>query len=448
MENTNSIAAEFGGISFGDKRLDSRFAGTVEQLGKHAKGSVLGATGGRSNARGFYRLLGNDRFSPEKLRSWVQKTTAGRLSGKVLLIQDTSDINLNGHKKTEGLGFCSEHTLGVKIHSCIAVSPEGVPLGLLTQKYETRAVRKDSRTKWELKRRPIEEKESYRWLETMRESLVSLPPEAEPITVCDREGDFYELYAEAQSLGADFVIRVIHDRMSDTDEKTVTQLRLTEPVGTATVTIPRYSRNGRKAREVEMEVAYRRVTLKKPTRIAGDSPGKLGMTLVRISETGKAGDGIEWILATNTYIESADDCMKIVGYYIRRWQIERFHFVLKSGYRVEKIQQRTVEKINSMLFIYSVLAMYIMKVTFMARVCPDLPCDVFFDETEWKFLYRIVKKTKKPPVKPYPLSEAVRYIAELGSYRRAPSDGPPGLKSVWQGLFRLFETVEILVAQV
>ena len=65
MENTNNIAAEFGGISFGDKRLDQRFEKTAEQLGKHAKGSVLSATGGRNNARGFYRLLENDKFSLE-----------------------------------------------------------------------------------------------------------------------------------------------------------------------------------------------------------------------------------------------------------------------------------------------------------------------------------------------------------------------------------------------
>ena len=147
---------------------------------------------------------------------------------------------------------------------------------------------------------------------------------------------------------------MIHDRKSDTGEKTVTQLRLTEPIGVATVTIPR-----RKDREVDMEVAYRRVTLKKPKRIVGDSPEELEMTLVRIGERGKGKGGIEW-----------------------------------------------------------------------------------------KFLYRIGKKTKIPPKEPYPLSEAVRYLAEPGSYRRAPSDGPPGLKSVWQGLFRLFETVDILVDQV
>ena len=51
----------------------------------------------------------------------------------------------------------------------------------------------------------------------------------------------------------------------------------------------------------------------------------------------------------------------------------------------------------------------------MSRVLPDLSCDVFFDETEWKCIYRVAKKTKKPPEEPYPLSDAVRYIAELGN---------------------------------
>jgi hypothetical protein len=448
MDNTNITAAELGEIGFGDKRLDNRFAKAAEQLGKHAGGSVLSAMGDRNDARGFHRLLENEKFSLEKLQTRVQKATSERLSRKVLPIQDTSDINLNGHKKTEELGYCSEHVLGVKIHSCIAVSPEGVPLGLLTQRYETRTAQKDARTKEELKKRPIAEKESYRWLETLRESLRTLPDEAEPITVCDREGDFYELYAEAQNLGADFVIRVIHDRKIEADEKSVTQLRLTEPMGNAIVTIPRDSRGNKKAREVEMEVAYTRVTLKNPKRIAGDSPEKLNVTLVRVSEKSVADDKIEWILATNMDIGNADDRMKIVGYHIRRWQIERFHFVPKSGFQVEKIQQRTVEKVESMLFIYSVLAMYVMKITFTARICPDLPCDVFLDELEWKFLYRIVKKTKKPPDGPYPISEAVCHIAKLGSHKRAPSDDAPGLTSVWKGLFRLFEAVEILVAQV
>jgi hypothetical protein len=103
-------------------------------------------------------------------------------------------------------------------------------------------------------------------------------------------------------------------------------------------TIPRVSRRNRKVREADMEVACTRVTLEKPKRIVGDLPGKLDMSLARISKIGKTADKIEWLLATNTEIGRAEDCMGIVGYSVRRWPIARFHFVLKSGYRVERIQ--------------------------------------------------------------------------------------------------------------
>ena len=84
-----------------------------------------------------------------------------------------------------------------------------------------------------------------------------------------------------------------------------------------------------------------------------------------------------------------------------------------------------------------------MTVTYIGRVLPDTPCDVFFDTDEWQILYRIIHKTKVPPSQPYSMSDAVRYLGQLGSYKRAPSDGPPGLKVIWQGLFKLYEFIEL-----
>ena len=119
----------------------------------------------------------------------VKKTTVSQMNGIVLLIQDTSDINLNGHKKTEGLGYCSEHVRGIKLHSCIAVKLEGSPIGLLDQAYETRQEAKSTLTPKEKAARTIEEKESYRWLQMLKDSIKDIPEDVIPITVCDREGD-------------------------------------------------------------------------------------------------------------------------------------------------------------------------------------------------------------------------------------------------------------------
>jgi len=157
---------------------------------------------------------------------------------------------------------------------------------------------------------------------------------------------------------------------------------------------------------------------------------------------------IEWILATSLPLNNATDIMAIVEHYIQRWKIERFHFVLKSGCNAEKIQQRTFERIKPVLLIYSVIALYIMSVTFAGRILADMPCSFLFDDDEWKILYRIVHKTKNPPAVPYSMVDAIKYLGQLGGYKRSPSDGEPGLNVIWKGLFKLYDAMEIIMGQV
>jgi hypothetical protein len=437
----------FSEIDFGDKRLTKRLVETLEQMAKNPTKSILGATKDRNSARGFYRLLGNAKFSLVKLAEESRKITIEKIveHKTVLAIQDTTDDNLNGHKKTEDLGYSSEHVLGIKIHSCIAVTPEGLPLGLLSQSYETRKEAKSKLTKAEKAARPIEEKESYRWLEMLRDSTKDIPDSVNVITICDREGDFYELYAEAMKIGKDFVIRVTHDRKTTENEKVIEKIRDRESCGQVTVDIPRNTRNNRPARKAVMEVACCSVNVLKPDTInSANVLESIQMNIVRITEISVKDDQekIEWILATSLPVTNADDAIKIVEYYVQRWKIERFHFVLKSGCKIEEIQQRSYERIKAVLFIKSVIAMFIMTITYIGRILPDLPCNVFFEDDEWKILHKIVNKTKYAPDEPYSLADAVKYLGTLGGYKRAPSDGPPGLKSVWNGLHELYNVLE------
>lgn len=434
----------FSEIDFGDKRLTKRLVKTVEQMTKNSQKSILGATKGRSSAKGFYRLLGNDKFSMDKLteEATIEKILEHKI---VLAIQDTTDNNLNGHKKTEGLGYSSEHVLGIKVHSCIAITPEGLSLGLLGQSYETREEAKSKLTKAEKAARPIEEKESYRWLEMLRDSTKDIPDRVNVITICDREGDFYELYSEAMELGKDFIIRVIHDRKTDEDERVMEKIRNTKACGQVTINIPRDTRNNSPARQAELEVAYCSVIVLKPDSVKNDkAQDSIQMNIVRITEVGveEGKEKIEWILATSRPVNNADDVIKIVEYYVQRWKIERFHFVLKSGCEVERIQQRTYERIKQVIFIKSVIAMFIMTITYIGRILPGLPCSVFFEDEEWKAMYKIVNKTKFAPEEPYSLADAIKYLGTLGGYKRSKSDGPPGLKSIWNGLCELYKALE------
>jgi hypothetical protein len=141
-------------------------------------------------------------------------------------------------------------------------------------------------------------------------------------------------------------------------------------------------------------------------------------------------------------VETAEAAYERVYYYTQRWKIGRFHYVLKSGCAVEKLQERSMDKTTLLVLMYSVIAVMVMNMTYIARIHPKEPCTVFFEEDEWKVLYCAANKMKKAPGKPYSIEEAVRYLGWLGGPRGAPSDGPPGVKTVWTGLI----TLNILLA--
>jgi hypothetical protein len=206
-------------------------------------------------------------------------------------------------------------------------------------------------------------------------------------------------------------------------------------------TIPRNSQKNQPEREAVLSIRSKSFEVKKPYQRRNDKhlSASVRMTVIYISEDQPL-EGIEpikWVLATNESVTDANDAMKISGYYVQRWKIERFHYVMKSGCQIEKIQQRNVDKIITVLLMYSVIAIKILNVTYLARIEPEIPCSVILNEDEWKVLYCTVNKTQIPPDEPYAIAEAVIYIARLAGWGGAKSDGAPGLKVIWLGFSKL-----------
>jgi hypothetical protein len=158
---------------------------------------------------------------------------------------------------------------------------------------------------------------------------------------------------------------------------------------------------------------------------------------VREEQQGKAAEPIEWFLMANEPVKDAQAAYEKVMRYVQRWKIEQFRHVLKSGCAVEKLQERSIEKTKTLILMYPIIAAAIMNITFIARVHPQLPCTACFEEGEWKALYCAANKTRKPPDKPYTIAEAVTYLSWPGGPKRAPSDGPSGVKTIWIGLEKL-----------
>jgi hypothetical protein len=373
----------FAGIDYSDLRINKRVEQVVEDLTNNSQEMLFSATGSRSNAKAAYRLLANKKFTTEKLAKGNAEKVVEMMAGEpvVLLVQDTTDTNYNTHKKTKGLGYSSEKVLGIKIHTCLAMSEKGVPFGVMAQNCFTREKSKNEMSNSEKSKRPIEEKESNRWLETMRETTAQIPESTTAITICDRECDFYEFYNEAKNIGEYFIVRIVNNRVTESGEKVRQLLENAVVAGTVSVNIPRDSRRNIPARVAEMDIAFVQVDLVKPViRKEEHINASVTLTVVQIKEKNPP-DGIkpiEWFLATNVPITNAQEAFKVVEYYVQRWKIERFHHVLKSGCNIEKIQQRSYDRIVTLILIYSVIASYILAMTLTAQASPDATCDIFF----------------------------------------------------------------------
>ncbi|MDR1317043.1 MAG: hypothetical protein LBK13_09245 [Spirochaetales bacterium] len=218
QEKSFDMAEEFNGLDFHSARLKGRFIRTMETLGKQPDKSILYSSENRAEAKAAYRMPGNEDFDRQEIIRTHREATIRRMAeygGPILAVQDTTGVNYNTHIKTEGIGYISDKTLGVNIHSCIAVTADGLVLGVLDQSGYNRPEPGDEPASHDSKKaRPAEEKESFRWLETLERSTADIPEGVKVISVCDREGDMYELFAKAGELGEAFLIRIVQNRMT------------------------------------------------------------------------------------------------------------------------------------------------------------------------------------------------------------------------------------------
>ncbi len=208
---------EFADVELQDARLNARCGELAAKLGEHPSLPLNQACEDLAGAKAAYRFFDNDDVTPERILAPHQQRTVERMAShpRVLAIQDTTLLNYTHHPKTEGLGPIGKKSLkqrGFTLHSTLAVLPDGLPLGLLTQAILTRPENESSHRPEECRLQPIEEKESYRWLQAFEQTLALAPTGVEVITVCDREADICEMFAFAHKNNAPLLVRASSDR--------------------------------------------------------------------------------------------------------------------------------------------------------------------------------------------------------------------------------------------
>src|SRR5438105_11936025 len=157
------VIEELSAANFGDQRLTKRFMRLVSDLAARPEATVPQACADAAATKGAYRFWDHEQLSPEAIRAAHRTKTVERVQQErtLLAIQDTTTLNFNSHAKTRGLGpIDGQRTQGLQVHSVLAVSAQGVPLGLLHQQVWARDPGQTGK-KHKRKQVPIQEKESY-----------------------------------------------------------------------------------------------------------------------------------------------------------------------------------------------------------------------------------------------------------------------------------------------
>ncbi|MCY0903228.1 MAG: IS4 family transposase, partial [Firmicutes bacterium] len=148
---------------------------------------------------------------------------------------------------------------------------------------------------------------------------------------------------------------------------------------------------------------------------------------------------IEWMLLTTLPITTLAEGLQCLTWYTYRWRIERYHYILKSGCQIEKLQLETKDRLMRALAVYSIVASRLLRLTYQARETPEAPCTEALSESEWRALYTATHKRTIVPKHPPTMQTAILWIAKLGGFLGRKHDGNPGLKVLWRGFRRLHD---------
>jgi hypothetical protein len=411
LEGDRWAEQEFGTCELGDHRLTRRLVKIVTAEAAQPGASHTAAAGGDAHqAKACYRFLRNQ--APEmnvaNLLETHRTQTLRRCKSHptVLVVQDTTELNFTSRPQCEGLGQTKANqttatTRSLNLHSSLALAAEsGLPLGVLRlHGYAPEPAQgKDPH-------RPIEEKESCRWIEAYQDAnhVATLLPGTRVINVTDREGDFFELFdwRRRQPGGAEahLLVRAQHDRkLEGTDAKLFAELAGAPLAATVKIAVPRQrehlgkpsapGRPGLPARAAEVELRYQEVALLAPATPALRGRPPLRVWAIHLHEKNPppGATAVHWVLLTTLPVASRKQALECLRWYCRRWRIEEWHRVLKSGCKILEHQHHDAATLLRAIALDAVIAWRIMLLGLLGRAVPGLPAALVFDACECEVL--------------------------------------------------------------
>lgn len=430
-----------------DARLSKRLGKILDSLSTNAQKSIPNANDTWAETVASYRFFDNDNVTFDKIMSGHKAATIERIKHQpvVLIPQDTTFLNFATEAEAKNMG-----TLRVKdsdqqlLHTSIAITPSRVNLGVVEGGMWKRP-EKIKGAKRQIK--PIHEKESIRWLDHYDAAcrVQAACPETTVVSIADREGDIHEWFQHAEKTAehkrAAYIVRAKANRTLELDDDETIALwdyvNSEKSIGKYSVDLPK--RNGEPGRNAVLNVVASEVRLKGKGKAR--QPLFIYVVYAKEIDPPTGVKGLEWLLLTDLNVEDFNQARTVIEWYRCRWEIETYFRVIKGGCNIVDNRLRTDQRKLNCIAIYMIIGWRLHSVTMESRRQPEIPCSEVFSKKEWEMIW-IMKTKTKPPSEPPSLRKITHLLAAMGGFLGRKGDGEPGVKTVWEGYFKLLHYLE------
>lgn len=447
---------EFGKAPLKDARRTARLVAIAAGLA-HDVGIAISNSCGPGASQLVSRLFDRKEVTVESaLENHIKETV--RRCGKydlVYAIQDSTSLNYGTHPALKGVGplSSSSREQGLMMHGVLACSPDGTPLGLLDLNLWARDPKKFGEGK-NCQNYPIEEKESYKWINGLQRVEEVLPPEQRVLVIGDRESDIFYLFYHQRRPNTDLLVRSCYNRRIENEEDREERLHIQEAMdkakilGVYEVEIPRQGK--RKPRTAKLSVKSAGLKIKRPDyKTVEKYDHSVEVWCVKVEEINRPDDvkePLKWTLLTTMKSDTFKKAVKMVKAYCKRWIIEDFHKTLKTGgCDVERLQFENTDRLRPAIAALCVVAWRVLYLSRLSRESPGLPADEVCSDEERVVLSAWIYSLGKRKWKNFrvdTVSDFVLGVAVMGGFHARKCDGHPGVKCIWRGLRKLDDLVE------
>ena len=441
---------EYGRSSHTDGRMRRRIVATGRKWRDHLGEDLSVMFPTETELRSVRRLLSSPRVTMEHILEPHCEATVDRCRGEkvILAVQDRTALNYTGLEATAGLaeiGGGGKGGVGILAHAGLAVTAEGRPLGLFAM---------------DASFRDDPDPDSCRWVRMLGRAgeLAAACPGSRVITVCDREGDFWDLLAHAVDDGNGLLVRASRSmrqrvRTESGKECLWAHIAGLRPTGMMELTIPAAGgRRARMERQARLEIRTASIELLPPGWDSEAPP----LPLYAVSATeadADAGDApLHWLLLTTEFPpEGETDAVHaatVLDWYRKRWVIETVFKTLKTGTKIKSRRLDQADDLRKCLAFDAITACHVADVTILAREHPELPATEVFPAEDIDLLHtllaaqghrNVVRMKHGPPT----IEAVVIDIGRLVGFHPSKPQRLPGTKKVWQGLERLNWAVQV-----